>query len=355
MSDDERRFGRDDARGRRARFQRGLAGVVERRGPHADPAVGDRGERGGHLEQRHFRGSERERRHRRQWTVDSHGARDPRHVGHADALRNEGGWNVQRRFKGAADRHRSVEASVDVVRRPGATDRGNDDGLVGDDGRRRELAGLDLERGEIYERLEERAGLTSGLRRPVELAVGEAPSSHQGEDPARAGLDRHHRGLKRSRRLAPRALDLSQTVSHRCLGRLLKAPIKARDYTRTANRADGAVRHLVPGQLHEPGRSGRGRPRPRPHRTRLGGSCVGLARRALAHHRLENPVAAVAEQRRRLGEDPVRRPDRRREQRGLVEAEGVEALSEAVARSGRDAENRRVPLLAQVHGVEIRL
>ncbi len=57
---------------------------------------------------------------------------------------------------------------------------------------------------------------------------------------------------------------------------------------------------------------------------------------------------------RRLGEDPVRRPDRRRQQRCLVESERLELLAEEMTRSGGDAEDRRVPLLPQIHGVEIR-
>ena len=108
---------------------------------------------------------------------------------------------------------------------------------------------------------------------------------------------------------AASALDLSQTVAHRRLGRLLEAPIEARDYARAAGRADDAVRYLVPGQLQEPWRGGGGRPR-RPHRARHSLSRIDRVRRALSDHRLENPVAAVADQPRRLREDPVRRPDR---------------------------------------------
>src|SRR6185369_16880679 len=69
----------------------------------------------------------------------------------------------------------------------------------------------------------------------------------------------------------------------------------------------------------------------------------------------EHAIAAAANQRRRFGEDAVRRADRRGEERDLVEPERLEALAEQVAGAGADALHRGAALLAEVHGVQVRL
>src|SRR5207249_6202864 len=98
-----------------------------------------------------------------------------------------------------------------------------------------------LERGQIHERLEERAGLAPGSRRVVELALGEAPAADEGADLSGRGLDRDHRGLERVRRLAPRALGLSQSFPHRRFRCVLQAPIEAGDQLYAAERFAAAL------------------------------------------------------------------------------------------------------------------
>ena len=188
----------------------------------------------------------------------------------------------------------------------------------------------------------------------VELALCEAPAADEGADLSGGGLDRDHGGLERVRRLAPRALGLSQPLPHCRFRCVLQAPIEAGDQLHAAQRFAAALRDFAAHELHEP-RSGRGRPLRRSRRVGHRHARLGRARRAVLHHRLEDAVAPVPKNGRRFDEDAVGRTDRRGKQRDLVEPERLEVLAEEVACPGADAEHRAASLLTEVDGVEVGL
>ena len=143
----------------------------------------------GQAQQRRLAGAERHRRVERHPVHDVerlNGLRDRRH---ADIERQVRGGEVARLDQRVFERRRPDVVAV-VIGRPPRRQPGtlrDFDRRVLDRARQRIAV---LQRGQIDERLDRRAGLPLRLRRAVELALLERPAADQREDPA--GLRVHH-------------------------------------------------------------------------------------------------------------------------------------------------------------------
>ena len=146
---------------------------------------GNRGKGPRHVQQAHFRRAERQARNRRQVGLDAEPLGDADHARDADCLGELNRNRVERVGKRLAQGDLAAIAAAEVFRLPFADLDGTiDHGALG--------GKPFLERGEIDEQLEQRAGLPPGLDRPVELAFVVILASDHCEN----GTVRRHRNQR---------------------------------------------------------------------------------------------------------------------------------------------------------------
>jgi hypothetical protein len=155
---------------------------------HVLPAVGEGRVGVDQLDRPDLRGAERDRRHVRQLGLDAEAARVLVDALHAELHRQPYGRGVLGAGQRIAHRHRAVVLVAVVARLPGPAARERQaQRRVLDDVHGRVVG---LQRGQVDERLEGRAGLPLRLQRAVELGVVVvAPADHRAD---LAGVRVHH-------------------------------------------------------------------------------------------------------------------------------------------------------------------
>ena len=188
---------------------------IRRRG---DAGVREHLVRRGQLEQCSLVRADRDRQHRRQVFVDSKLVGRPDDRRRAEQITDVGGRNVERFRERVGDRDRAAISPLVIHRRP-STERHR---AIRQDRRkrqrRRKRAALGVERSQINDRLEGRAGLALCGGRAIELAEAVvAPADHR-EDRAGPRVERDARAFEPVLRVSSKppmiALEPLQIIGH---------------------------------------------------------------------------------------------------------------------------------------------
>jgi hypothetical protein len=169
----------------------------------------------GDLERRCLEDAERDRRVRARLRTHAHEAPEGRHPVEARQFRGVDGRDVARHRERPTEGRRPVVLVLVVTGIPRLLLVVERRRLVGDEGGRRDVAaalgGRPLERREVDERLEHRAGLAPCVHRAVELRLVVRAPAHHGEHLAGARVDGDERGLR-----VPAPLAAREQVVHPC-------------------------------------------------------------------------------------------------------------------------------------------
>src|SRR5262249_52764602 len=215
-------------------------------------------------------------------------------------------------------------------------------------GRRQPLASPRRFEGcQVYEGLEDRAGLPRGTGRSIERALGIVPPAHEGADLAGGGVDGERCRLHLSGQLGMRLLDAGDALAHRRFRRSLERYVERGLQPEISRDGAGAPPGELRGdQIDEIRRRTYSLGKLARERTSQGLPLRGGVDQSLLLHGDEDLVPPALPLGTRADEERVRRADRAGQPGRLVEAQRGHVLVEEIARGCRQPVDGNLPRLA---------